>query len=162
MRIAYFGNTLNRHQAYVADVLFELTKGDYVYVETVPPTKDNEVGGKAKLERPYVFHAYESDTSKEYALKIARESDVALFGTDSFLYEVERMKTSSKLAFEVSERSLKRGWLNLCSPRLRKRIWFYHTRRWNHKPLYRLCSSAYGAGDEYRLHTFRGRCYKWG
>lgn len=162
MKIAYFGNTLNRHQAYVADALFELTKGDYVYVETVPPTKDNEAGGKAKLERSYVYCAYESEEAKEEALKIAREYDVVLFGAESFLYEKERMRTTGKLAFEVSERALKRGWLNLLSPRLRKRLWYYHTKQWKYKPLYKLCSSAYGAGDEYRLRMFRGRCYKWG
>ena len=161
MKIAYFGNTLNRHQAYVADELYDLTDGSYVYVETVPPRQENLSGGKQQLQRQYILRAYESEDVQKEALRIAREADVVLFGAESLEYEVERMRTTAGLAFEVSERWLKRGWLNLLSPRLLKNMWYYHT-LFNNKPLYKLCSSAFGAGDQYRLHTFRDKCYKWG
>ena len=161
MNVVYFGNTLNRHQVYVADALYDLTDGNYVYVETVPPRKENLSGGKAKSERPYVFRAYEGVDAKLKALRIAREADIVLFGAESLEYEVERMRTTAGLAFEVSERWLKRGWLNLLSPRLLKNMWYYHT-LFKNKPLYKLCSSAFGAGDQYRLHSFRDKCYKWG
>ena len=55
MTIVYFGNTLNPHQAYVADALYELTGGNYIYVETVPPTLSNKSGGKLQLQRHYPF-----------------------------------------------------------------------------------------------------------
>lgn len=161
MTIVYFGNTLNPHQAYVADELFELTEGNYIYVETVPPGQDNKSGGKLQMQRQYILRAYESADAQEEAIRISREADVALFGANSLEYEVERMRTTGRLAFEVSERWLKRGWLNLLSPRLLKNMWYYHT-LFHNKPLYKLCSSAYGAGDQYRLHSFKDRCYKWG
>lgn len=162
MNFVYFGNTLNRHQVYLADALYKLTGGDYIYVETVPPNYDNTFGGKAKVNRPYTLCAYESEVKKDKAIQLARNADVALFGAESFDYEIERMKTTGKIAFEVSERVLKRGWLNLLSPRLLKKLWYYHTKRWKCKPLYKLCASAYGARDQYLLHTFRGKCFKWG
>lgn len=161
MTIAFFGNTLNLHQAYVADALFELTCGNYIYVETVPPSQDNKSGGKLQLQRQYILRAYESADAQKEALQTSREADVALFGANSLEYEVERMRTTGRLAFEVSERWLKRGWLNLLSPRLLKNMWYYNT-LFRNKPLYKLCSSAYGAGDQYRLHSFKNRCYKWG
>lgn len=161
MTIAYFGNTLNPHQAYVADALFELTGGNYIYVETVPPVQDNKSGGKLQMQRQYILRAYESADAQKEALQISRDADVALFGAYSLEYEVERMRTTGRLAFEVSERWLKRGWMNLLSPRLLKNMWYYHT-LFHNKPLYKLCSSAYGAEDQYRLHSFKGRCYKWG
>jgi len=161
MEIAFFGNTLNRHQAYVADALHELTEGKYVYVETVPPKEKNLSGGKLRLSRPYVFRAFETVEAKQEALRISREADVVLFGAESLEYEVERMRTTAGLAFEVSERWLKRGWVNLLSPRLLKNMWYYHTLFYN-KPLYKLCSSAFAATDQYRLHSFNNRCFKWG
>ena len=162
MNIVFFGNTLNRHQANVSDALYEITGGQYIYVETVPPRNENLYGGKKKVVRPYVFQAYESIKAKEDAMRMARETDVALFGAESFQYEVERMRSTKKLAFEISERVLKRGWKNVLSPSLRTKLWYYHTRSWRKLPLYKLCSSAYGAGDQYKLLTFRGKCYKWG
>ena len=112
----------------------------------MPPKEENLSGGKLRLSRPYVFRAFESVEAKQEALKISREADVVLFGAESLEYEVERMRTTAGLAFEVSERWLKRGWVNLLSPRLLKNMWYYHTLFYN-KPLYKLCSSAFGAGD---------------
>lgn len=161
--IAYFGNTLNRHQSYVSDELYKLTKGAYIYVETVPPRPYNNYGGKIKIERSYVLPAYKDKNNLEEARRLARESDVALFGAESFEYELIRMSLSHPgLAFDVSERWLKRGWINVFSPKLLRFLWHYHTKGWKKKPLYKLCSSAYGAGDQYRFCTFRDRCFKWG
>ena len=46
-------------------------------------------------------------------------------------------------------------------PTLLKMQWFYHTRM-NKDVNYKLCSSAFGAGDQYKLHSFKDKCYKWG
>ncbi len=162
MKIVFFNNTLNRHQSNVADFLYELTNGSYRYVETVSPRADNKVGGKKQIERPYVICAYKSQELWNEALSLACNADVAVFGAGSLPFEVKRMRTSAGLAFEVSERWLKRGWINLLSPRLLQNMWYYHTECWKSKPLYKLCSSAYGAGDQYKLKSFEGRCYKWG
>lgn len=162
MRIVYFGNTLNRHQVYVADALNQLTGGEYTYVETVAPTVENSFGGKVRVVRPYVLRAYENSLNHNEALLLSREADVALFGADSFVYEIERMKQNNRLSFDVSERLLKRGWKNMVSPRLLKKLWYYHTRKWSKKPLYKLCAGAYCANDQYAFNTFIDKCYKWG
>ncbi len=163
MQIAYFGNTLNKHQSNVADALYTLTKGQYIYVETVAPKEENKSGGKAKVERPYVLAAYKGEKELSEAKQLAIEADIALFGADSLLFEVVRMRQKNpKLSFEVSERWLKRGWINLFSPRLIKNLWFYHKYQYNKKPIYKLCSSAFAARDQYKLHTFKNKCYKWG
>ena len=162
MNIVYFGNTLNRHQVYVADELNNLTGGDYVYVETVAPTQENNSDGKARVERPYVLHAYETNSAHQEALELSRHCDVALFGADSISFEIERMRQNNRLSFEISERLLKRGWQNLASPLLLKKLWYYHTRNWSSKPLYKLCAGAFCANDQYVLNTFKGKCYKWG
>lgn len=162
MKIIFFGNTLNCHQANVSDVLYEITGGNYTYVETVPPREENQSGGKKRMERSYVFHAFENLLARNKAMEMARECDIALFGADSFQYELERMRTTNKLTFEVSERWLKRGWINMFSPHLLKNLWHYHINGWKNKPLYKLCSSAYGAGDQYKLQSFKNKCYKWG
>lgn len=162
MNIVYFGNTLNKHQVYVSDVLYEKTGHNYIYVETVPPKEENLSGGKLQMIRPYVFRAYESISAHNKALDFSCDADVAIFGAFSLPYEIERLRKTQKLSFEVSERWLKRGWMNIFSPRLLSSLWHYHTDGWAKKPLYKLCSSAFCANDQYKLLTFKGRCYKWG
>ena len=95
------------------------------------------------------------------AMELLYSSDVALFSCpESWDFEVLRAKTG-KLCFDVSERWLKRGWLNLASPRLIKYFWYYYTVLSQHK-VYKLCSSAFACADHYKLHSFLNKCYKWG
>ncbi len=56
---------------------------------------------------------------------------------------------------------MKRGVINLLSPRLLKQQWYYHT-SCHGKPFYALCSSAYAAGDFRLMQSFKKKCYKWG
>ena len=57
---------------------------------------------------------------------------------------------------------LKRGWLNLASPRILKMLLAYHLGGWRNKSIYKLCCSAYAAIDSYKLLSFKNKCYKWG
>lgn len=110
--------------------------------------------------RPYVLQAWKDDASKKKAEELCVNADVAIFGADSLDYQIIRAKTG-KLSFEASERWLKKGILNLLSPRLLRNMWYYHT-LFRKKPVYKLCSSAYAAGDQYKMFSFKDRCYKWG
>ena len=95
------------------------------------------------------------------AIKLLYSADVALFSCpESWKFEVMRAKTG-KLTFDVSERWLKRGWLNLASPRLLKYLFYYYTVFAKHR-VFKLCSSAFACGDHYKLHSFKNKCYKWG
>lgn len=162
MNIAYFSNFINHHQANVSDELYALTNGNYTFVELCPIYDWLLKGGYSDLSsRPYVLQAWKSEENYRKALELLETSDVALFGgPEALSLEVKRAKTG-KLTFDVSERWLKRGWINLVSPRLLKFFWYYYT-VFAHQNVYKLCSSAYACGDHYKLHSFKDRCYKWG
>ena len=163
MIIAYFSNFLNHHQKLVADELASTEGIDYIFVETVPMYDWLKKGGYTDYSQvSYVLRAWENEENRQKAIELAKTADVALFGGPEVLYlEVIRAKNTDKISFEVSERWLKRGWLNLLSPRLIKSLCYYRILFWR-KPFYKLCASAFGASDQYKLHTYKNRCYKWG
>lgn len=162
MQLVFFSNFINHHQANVADELYKLTNGNYTFVELCPIYDWLLKGGYSDLSsRPYVLQAWRNKENMDRAMELLYSADVALFSCpESWKYEALRAKTG-KLTFDVSERWLKRGWLNLTSPRLLKYFWYYYT-VFSHENVYKLCSSAFACGDHYKLHSFKDRCYKWG
>lgn len=159
--IVFYTNFINHHQLLLADELYLLTNHNFFLVEIQPMFEWLKKNGYSDFSsRPYVIQAWKDNIQRQKAWKLCVSADVALFGADSLNYQVERAK-SGKLSFEVSERWLKRGLINVFSPRLLKNMWFYHTLFYK-KPVYKLCSSAYAAGDQYKLHSYRDKCYKWG
>lgn len=161
MNIAFYTNFINHHQVLLADELYLLSGGQYRFVETMPMFDWLKSGGYDDFSsRPYVLQAWKDDASKKKAEELCVNADVAIFGADSLDYQIMRAKTG-KLSFEVSERWLKKGILNLLSPRLLRNMWYYHT-LFRKKPVYKLCSSAYAAGDQYKMFSYKDRCYKWG
>lgn len=161
--IAFFTNRLNHHQVQVADELYKITNGDFAFVELCPPNSQSNKGSNADFsERAYLIQAWRSEENKVQAYKLAEESDVCVFGTIASLpFEKARMK-KGLLSFDMGERWLKKGIKNVFSPAISKMILNYHLNGWRNKPLYRLCMSAYAAGDHNRLRMFRGKCFKWG
>ena len=161
IKIAFFSVILNHHQAYLADELYKQTDHQFVFVELEKPIASNSKGGRnCYSDRPYLLQSWKNDCAKQQAIEVALNAEVALFGGG---LDYMRLRLDKNLlSFEVGERWLKRGWINVFSPRLLEYLWYYHTQGWKNKSLYKLCSSAYGAGDQYRLHTFKDRCYKWG
>lgn len=162
MTIVYFSNFINHHQANVSDELYRLTGGNFTFVELCPIYDWLLKGGYSDLSsRPYVLQAWKSDENYDKSLKLLYQADVALFGgPEALKLEVLRAKTG-KLTFDVGERWLKRGVINMASPRFIRFFWHYYT-TFAHQNVYKLCSSAFACGDHYRLHSFKGRCYKWG
>lgn len=162
MIIVYVSNFLNHHQKLVADILYSTEGVEYTFVETVPMYNWLKKGGYTDYsQEPYVLKAWENIENKQKTIDLVLTADIAIFSCpESLQYQVIRAKTG-KLTFDVSERWLKRGWLNLASPRLLKYLWYYFT-VFNHKRVYKLCSSAFACGDHYKLHSFKDRCYKWG
>lgn len=159
--IVFFSNFLNHHQVLFADELYKATGQAFIFVASYEmPDSFKRSGYPDYSDRPYLLKAYTNDINLDKAYDLARNADVALFGSASLQFEIERMKRG-KLSFEVGERWLKRGLINLFSPRLLKKQWYYHSLFYN-KPLYKLCASAYAATDAKRLFSFKNRCYKWG
>ena len=162
MKLAFYCNYLNHHQVLVAEELFKLLGKDYVFVATLPRNEKELKGGEDYSARPYCILAAESEEAHKMALDNAREAEVCLFGACSQEYAVHRAVHNPKgLSFEVGERWLKRGLLSILSPVLRT-WWLNYQRYYRKANFYKLCSSAFAAGDDERLGCYRGRHFKWG
>ena len=162
MKLAFFNNSLNHHQVHVADEFYRLLGEEYIYVSTIAHDKAGLKGGVDYSSRPYLLMSAESEKNRQRALDLARTADVCVFGAESLDFAIERAKQKDcGIAFELSERWLKRGWLNILSPRLQRWWWNYQT-LFRFKPFYKLNASAFAAGDHARLLSYKGRCYKWG
>lgn len=161
MQIVFYSVVLNQHQAPVADLLWELTQHNYVFVE-LKQSAENKGGTEDYSNRPYLLRAWESQDKKAKAMELAVTADCCVFaGIESLSFEKERLKRGL-LSFEMGERWLKYGFRSLASPRLLKWLMAYYLGGWNKKPLYKLCCSAFCALDHEKLKTFDDKCYKWG
>ena len=163
MEIVFISNFINHHQVPIADELFRLLNGRFYFVETMPMNDWLKKGGYAECSKePYVIRTWQNNANLSRAIELVKNADVVLFGGPEALpYAVLRAKNGDRLSFDVSERLLKKGWLNVLSPRLLRYLWYYMT-LFRHKHFYKLCASAFAAGDQYKLGTYRNRCYKWG
>lgn len=161
MKIAFYSIVLNHHQACVADVLYEFLGDGFCFVEL---TRCFDMKGASDEfnKRPYLLRAWESNEAYGKAMQIALTAETCVFaGYEALPFERARIKRNL-LSLDMGERLLKRGWLNLASPRILKMVLVYHAERWKMKPIYKLCCSAFTARDQNNLGTYRGKCYKWG
>ncbi len=163
MKIIFYSPILNNHQANVADELWELTGHSYCFVELANLQGEHRKGDTHDYsDRPYLLRAWESAQAWERAMELARTADVCVFsGVQALPFQRERLKLGL-LSFDMSERWLKRGLVNLFSPAIFKMFLAYYLGGWKHKPLYKLCCSAFAAGDHRKLGMYSGRCFKWG
>lgn len=164
MNIVFFSNFLNHHQALVADELYQQTDGHYTFVEVMPiPEWLIKSGYPDYSRKPYLLQAWINEETMKTARHLAVEADVALFaGFEVLEFEKYRLSLTNKITFDVSERWLKRGLLNLFSPRILQLFWAYKKGNWVNKPVYKLCSSAFAADDHRRLNMYQDKCFKWG
>lgn len=161
MKLVFYSLVLNHHQACLADEFYRLLGSDYAFVETAE-CSDRKGATDDYSKRPYLVKAWESAEDYWQAMEWAGSAEVCVFGGWQALpFEKARM-SKGLLSFDMGERMLKRGWVNLLSPRIMKMIMTYHLGGWSCKPIYKLCMSAYTARDQYKLCSFRERCYKWG
>lgn len=162
MTLTFYSNFLNHHQVLIADELYRLLGEDFRFIATLPLDEKELKGGADYSNRPYCILAGESSEAHDEAMRLARESDTCIFGACSQKYAVERTRQKDcGLSFEVGERWLKRGWINILSPRLREWWWNYQ-RYYRNKPFYKLCSSAFAAEDDRKMFAYKDRHFKWG
>lgn len=161
MKLVVYSAVLNHHQAGVADEFYELFGDDYCFVELTPC--NDQKGAKTDYsKRPYLLKAWESVEAYNQAMSLAQTAEVCVFaGYEALPYEKARLR-KGLLSFDMSERLLKKGWLNLLSPRISKMVMAYHLGGWRNKPVYKLSCSAFTASDSRKLLMFKNRCYKWG
>ena len=161
MKIVFYSVVLNHHQACVADEFYRLLGADYAFVETIN-LGDTKGATEDYSKRPYLIRAWESETKYQEAMELARTAACCVFsGVDALPFQRERLRLN-RLSFDMSERWLKRGLMNVASPAIFKMLWTYYREGWKHTPLYKLCCSAFAKDDQYRLGTYRSKCYKWG
>lgn len=163
MKLVFYSLILNNHQVYVADELWEQTGHSYCFVELANLQAEHRKGDTHDYsDRPYLLRVWQSEKDYSKAMEFARTAECCVFsGVSALPFQKERMKLGL-LSFDMSERWLKRGFINLFSPAILKMFLAYHIGRWGKKPIYKLCCSAFAAGDQSKLFTYRGRCYKWG
>lgn len=161
MKLVFYSVVLNHHQAPVADEFYRLLGDDYRFVE-LSGCIDRKGATTDYSRRPYLIRAWESTECYELAMQLARQAEVCVFGGWQALpFEKERMKLGL-LSFDMSERLLKRGWMNLASPRILNIVAAYHLGGWRKKPIYKLACSAFTKYDCSQLGMFKEKCYKWG
>lgn len=161
MKLVFFLPVLNHHQIGVADELYKSLGCDFCFVELTNICA-NKGGTEDYSSRPYLLKAWQSDDECIKAFNLAENAEVCIFaGYESLPFEKVRLKRGL-LSFDMGERLLKRGIVNLLSYRILKMVIAYHWENWGNKPLYKLCCSAFTSKDCTRLRMYRERCYKWG
>lgn len=161
MKLVFYSVVLNHHQASLADEFYNILGDDYCFVELIN-LGDAKGATDDYSRRPYLLRAWVSKENYDKAMELACNAECCVFsGNDALPFEKERMKLGL-LSFDMGERWLKKGIKSLASPRLWQWLKAYYLGGWKHKPLYKLCCSAFCANDHYKLGTFRGKCYKWG
>lgn len=161
MTLAFFSILLNHHHLPVADEFYKMLGDNYHFISVMPVVKSELKGGLDYSSRPYCIRTYDGKTEYGRAMKIALSADVCVFdGNEVLPFFIARAKTG-KLSFDLSERWLKRGILNMLSPRLLKHYWAYicHLRK---PSIYKLCASAFSSHDDNTIGMYRGKHFKWG
>lgn len=161
MKLVFYSVVLNHHQASVADAFYQLLGDSYAFVETIN-IGDSKGATEDFSKRPYLLQAWKSEAERDKAMELAQNADACVFsGVSALPFQIERMKRGL-LSFDMSERWLKRGAMNLFSPAI-LRMWLaYKLYGWNRRTLYKLCCSAFAAKDQIKLGTYKNKCYKWG
>ena len=163
MRIAFYSVVYNHHQSLVADELYKILGKDYTFIELKNLQGEAQKGGSVNSDTcPYLIQAWKSPKDKAKAMEIALSADACIFGGIETLPYIKARLKKNLLTFEMSERWLKKGWINLLSPNIFRNLLSYHILKWDKKPYYKLCCSGFSSEDQYRLGTFKGKCYKWG
>ena len=161
MKLVFYSLILNHHQACIADEFYKILGNDYAFVETAE-CHDSKGATDDYSQRPYLVKAWSSQAEYAKAMQMVLEAEVCVFGGyEALPFEKARMQ-KGLLSFDMGERMLKRGLVNLASPRILKMVMAYHLGGWRNKPIYKLCCSAYTAADSYKLHSYKHKCYKWG
>lgn len=138
MKLVFYSLILNHHQACVADEFYKILGDDYAFVETAE-CHDNKGATADYSKRPYLVKAWNGETEYSKAMRMALEAELCVFGGyEALPFEKARVKRGL-LSFDMGERMLKRGWLNLASPRILKMVMAYHLGGWSKKPIYKLC-----------------------
>ena len=161
MQITFFSNYFNHHQKALCDELFRQSGGNFIFVETEPMEEFRAGMGWEITEFPsYVLRSYLGEAEEREACRLGNESDVVMIGSAPERF-VEQRIAENRLTFRYTERPLKEGTVKMFIPRLAKKFYYLHYRN-RKKNIYVLGASAYAAADYKKLHSYPGKCLKFG
>lgn len=161
MIIAFYSNYLSHHQLPFAEEMYKNRKCTFYFVSCEPFSKERiELGWKNTIKRPYEIRPYESAEEASFAIKLASECDVMIWGSGSYIYMKIRKKTK-KIYFRYSERLFKNGLMHsILSLDYFRFVKLNFSIRSNNA--YLLSASAFSPFD-YKLSFGKfKKMYKWG
>lgn len=161
MKLAIVSIYFIHHWEPLCEEFYRILKEDFCFIATSKISDALKNNGYPQYaNKKYLINAFESEENKNRADSIVKESEVVILGNAPFKYKVIRSK-GDKITFEQAERWFKRGYINLLSPRLIKSelFYFFFLRK---KKYFMLNSSAYAYADLRFMHSFVGKCFKWG
>lgn len=161
IKVVFVSNTFHHHQANVSDNLYEVTNGNYTFIETEPMRQDRlQLGWKNDNLPPYVIQAWKGKTEEKRCMDEIIKADVIIFGAISLRYIMKiRSKNHNKVVLVYSERLFKKD--SNAIIKLLKGV-KYHFLSGNCKNSYLLCASAYAAADYNSIGLYRNKTYKYG
>lgn len=158
MNIVFVSNYYNHHQSALSDALNKETKGQFVFIQTMPMESERINMGWSTDLQEYVINSYTDKKSYDKCMQLINNADVVITGSAPEKMIRTRIR-ENKLTFRYSERIYKNRRKLLQLP---LRFIKYH---WNNAfstNTYMLCASAYAAGDYAKTGSFINKTYKWG
>lgn len=155
MKIIFISNYFTHHQNPLSDALFELTKGNYIFLATEKMSDDRKSQGWTIDFPSYVIELDMKDkVSVNSYIQIINDADIVIQG---HLYEslIKKRITSGKLTYIYNERLYKS-----CKRYLKLPL--YYIKGMKQHNCYVLAASAFTPFDYSLTGNYAGRCYKFG
>lgn len=112
--IIFVSNFLNHHQYPVASELYRITNGGYRFIETEPMPEWIKKGGYSEYDNlAWLIQTWKSPLHHSEAIQLILNSDVVVWTNNLFMPQIRQRLRANKLTFELGERWLKRGLINL-------------------------------------------------
>ena len=157
MKIIFISNYYTHHQAPLCRALYELTDGQFLFLETEAFSRERQsMGWQAQTGVPFVRGC--GQWSREDAAEALLSADVVILGSAPLSLVTRRLQ-ARKLVFLYAERIYKDRYQPL---KWLPRLYRFRQRYGKYRSLHLLAASAFAYGD-YAMHgAFWGRAYQWG
>ena len=164
MKLTFFSNVMSHHQKPFCEEMYRKLGDNFRFVVMKNIKEERKKLGYSTYEGeviPYLVNVSLSKENEELAMRLARDSDVVIFGSGKLCYLQERI-TLNKLTFLYTERLFKRGRLTLLRSHIRKDIKIRYQHSSQQSNFHMLSASAFTSYDLDLLGAFRDKCYRWG
>lgn len=161
MRITFISNYLTHHQIPFSDKMNSMLGNKYTFISTEEMDDERKsMGWSVEKNHAYELPAYKSKDHMKKAYYLAYISDAVIIGSAKDTFLLNRLK-ENKVTLKISERLYKKGLTIKNYPRSLISSYIHHG-RFQGKPLYMLCASAYTAFDVSIFGNYKSKTYKWG